>query len=227
MIALRSRCGHYIFVLFLLSFFFFSSSNLSGRRLDVYHTSTYGLALARIQNAGLKCKLTACGSLKILDAKNRQKLAISALSHNFVTLYQAVSSQVRHISIIGKKPVKQQYLLNMPSQYGELRPTKGCDLLASLGYPCKFQRVYRLGSVTARHSSTGRQSNFAALNTGRHLYSAGRPSRWALAHISSFHKISQVIRLSQPLDSLIKLWYKCSVLPDRRISCLLQICTIL
>ena len=32
-----------------------------------------------------------------------------------------------------------------------------------------------LGSVTARHSSSGRQSNFAALNRGRHLYSAGRP----------------------------------------------------
>ena len=31
-----------------------------------------------------------------------------------------------------------------------------------------------------------RQPNFAALNRGRHLYSAGRPSRWALAHISSF-----------------------------------------
>jgi len=31
--------------------------------------------------------------------------------------------------------------------------------------------------------SSGRQPNFAALNRGRHLYSAGRPSRWALAHI--------------------------------------------
>ena len=30
------------------------------------------------------------------------------------------------------------------------------------------------------------QSQTAALNRGRHLYSAGRPSRWALAHISSF-----------------------------------------
>jgi len=29
-------------------------------------------------------------------------------------------------------------------------------------------------------------SQIAALNRGRHLYSAGRPSRWALAHISSF-----------------------------------------
>jgi len=29
-------------------------------------------------------------------------------------------------------------------------------------------------------------SQTAALNRGRHLYSAGRPSRWALAHISSW-----------------------------------------
>jgi len=40
-----------------------------------------------------------------------------------------------------------------------------------------------IGSVTARHSSSGRQPNFAALSRGRHLYSAGRPSRWTLAHI--------------------------------------------
>jgi len=32
--------------------------------------------------------------------------------------------------------------------------------------------------------SSGRQPNFAALNRERHLCSAGRPSRWALAHIS-------------------------------------------
>ena len=48
-------------------------------------------------------------------------------------------------------------------------------------------RVSRLGSVTARYSSSGRQPNFAALNRGRHLYSAGWPSRWALAHIRELH----------------------------------------
>jgi len=72
-----------------------------------------------------------------------------------------------------KKLVKQQYLLYMSSQYGELWPTSGWDLLASLGHPCKFQQVARLGSVTARHSSIGCQPNFAALNRWRHLYSAG------------------------------------------------------
>ena len=47
MAALRSRCGHYIFVLFLSSFFY-SLPNLSSRRLDVYRTSTHSVALVRI-----------------------------------------------------------------------------------------------------------------------------------------------------------------------------------
>ena len=48
-IALWNRADHYIFMLFLLlSSFFISSPNLSGERLDVYHTSTHGVALVRI-----------------------------------------------------------------------------------------------------------------------------------------------------------------------------------
>jgi len=79
MAALRSRCGHYIFILWFLLlffFFFFSLPNVSGRRLDVYHTSTHGVALVQIYNAGLK--RAARGSLKIQDAKNRQKFAVWA-----------------------------------------------------------------------------------------------------------------------------------------------------
>jgi len=40
-----------------------------------------------------------------------------------------------------------------------------------------------IGSITARQSSSGHEPNFAVLSTERHLYSAGQPSRWALAHI--------------------------------------------
>jgi len=58
------RGGHYIFALYFRScpIFFFSSPNLSGRRLDVYHTLTHSVALVRIYNAGLKC--AASGSLQ-------------------------------------------------------------------------------------------------------------------------------------------------------------------
>jgi len=147
---------------------------------------------------------------------------------------------------------KQLYLLHMSLQYGELRPTSGWDHFVSLGHPSKFQRVSRLGfvtavtllngsqpnfawclaiscaatlyihfwwllprnrslpgakctlrlqvlcspvsSVTARHSSSGHKPNFAALSTGRHLYSAGRPSRWAFPHSS----LSDVIPKNLP-----------------------------
>ena len=56
--------------------------------------------------------------------------------------------------------------------------------MGTLGHPGKFHRVSRLGSVTARHSSSGREPNFAALNRRHHLHSAGQPSRCALAHIT-------------------------------------------
>ena len=48
MVALCNRADHYIFILFLLSSSFFSSPNLSGRKLDVYHTLAHGVALVRI-----------------------------------------------------------------------------------------------------------------------------------------------------------------------------------
>jgi len=44
----------------------------------------------------------------------------------------------RHLGTIGKKLVKQQYLLHMSPQYGELRPTSGWDRSSSLGTPAKF-----------------------------------------------------------------------------------------
>jgi len=118
---------------------------------------------------------------KCRTPKNRQKFAIWAPSHNFVELYLRNWGMYRQ----SEKPLNSNVSPTRPYNMviGELRPTSGWDLLAGLGHPCKFQRFSRLGSVTARHSSSGRQPNFAALNRGRYLSSAGRPSCWALAHI--------------------------------------------
>jgi len=101
-----------------------------------------------------------------------------------------------------KKLVKQQCLLHMSSQYGK-RPTSGWDLLTSLEHPSKFQRISRLGSVTARYSSSGRQPNFVVLNRRCHLYSAGRQSRWALAHILVLTLYSSTLqhKVTPPGDS--------------------------
>ena len=180
MVALCNRADHIYFhaVSSSSSSFFISSPNLSGRRLDVCHTSTHSVAY--------ECRSEMCytwlaeNTGRKNDAKNRHLGTIPQLC-------RAISSQLRQVSTIGKKKlVKQRYLLHMSAQYGELRPTTGWDRFGSLGHPSYFQRLPRFGNVTERQSSSERQRNFAALNKGRHLCSAGRPSRWALAHISSF-----------------------------------------
>jgi len=115
-------------------------------------------------SVNLRCRSeTCCTGLaantgRKKSSKNRHLGTISQLCW-------VISSQLRHVSITGKKLVKQQYLLHAFPQYGELWPTSGSDRSGSLGHPCKFQRVSRLGSVTARHSSTGRQPNLC-----RNLY---------------------------------------------------------
>ena len=52
----------------------------------------------------------------------------NSLSVHLRTIAQvsrAISSQLRHLLTIGKKLTKQQYVLQMSTQYGELRPTSG------------------------------------------------------------------------------------------------------
>jgi len=109
MVALRNRADHYIFALWFL-YFFFSSPNLSGRRLDVYHTSTHGVALVRISDAGLKP--AARGLLEMQDAK---KVAKNSHLGTIAQFCRAMSSQLRHVSTIGKKLVKQRYVLHVPT----------------------------------------------------------------------------------------------------------------
>jgi len=87
--------------------------------------------------------------------KGHKKVAKNRHLGTIAQICRAISSQLRHVSTIGKTLVKQRYLLHMSSQYGELRPTNGWDRLNSLGHPCKFQLVSRLDNVTAQHLVVG------------------------------------------------------------------------
>jgi len=49
--------------------------------------------------------------------------------------------------------------------------------------PANFNGFRVLAALLHSTYSNGRQPNVTALNRGRQLYSAGRPSGWALAHI--------------------------------------------
>ena len=96
----------------------------------------------------------------------------SPSAHHHTTLSGYIFATKARMDNRKKKLVKQQYLPHMSLQYGELWPTSGWDRFVRLGYPSKFQRVSRLGSVTA-------QPNFGIEQWAPDLYSAGRPSRWA------------------------------------------------
>jgi len=177
MVALWNRADHYIFILsfVLLSSFFLSWPNLSRRRLDVCHTSTHGVALVRIWDAGLKP--AARGWLKTQDAK---KVAKNRHLGTIAQLCRAISLQLRHVSTIGKNLLSTNMSSTCPHNMvnllaAEIDPVVWGTLQISTGFT-SWQHY-----CTA--SSSRCQPNFAALSRGRHLCSAGRPSRWALAHV--------------------------------------------
>jgi len=89
-----------------------------------------------------------------LSGNTGRKKSQSAL---IVHLCRAVSLQLRHVSAIGKKLVKQQYVLHMCPQCGEL--TSGWDWFRSFWHACKFQRVSSFAFVTAATSLTGGKPN--------------------------------------------------------------------
>ena len=99
-------------------FFFYSSPNLSGQRLDVCHTSTHGVALVRIQNACLKCAVR--GSLKTQKSRKR-----SPSGHHRTTLSGYIFAIKARMDNRKKNFLSTNISSTCPPQYGELRPTSG------------------------------------------------------------------------------------------------------
>ena len=119
MVALWNRADHYIFILFLSSFLFPRLISAAGDWMSTILQHVWcGLS------ANLECRSQMCCTWLVKntgrknDAKNRHLGTIAQFG-------RATPSQVRHVSTIGKKLVKQQYILHMSPQYGELRPTSG------------------------------------------------------------------------------------------------------
>jgi len=94
---------------------------------------------------------------EIQHAKKSQKIR---RLNTIAQLCPAISSQLRHVSTIGKNLLHSN-TSPTSAQYGELRPTNGWDRFRSLGHPSKFQRVSCLAFVAAATLLTGDQPNFA------------------------------------------------------------------
>jgi len=99
--------------------------------------------------------------MRLAENTGRKKSPKICHLRTIAQLCRALSLQLRHVTTIGKKLIKHQYLLHTSWQYGELWPISGWDRFGSLGYPSKFQRVLRVGFITAPTSLNGRKPNFA------------------------------------------------------------------
>jgi len=132
-------------------------------------------------SANLRCRSETCCTRLAENTghKKTPKNAIWTPSHNFVGLYLATKA---HIDNQEKKLVKQQYLLHMSPQYGELRPTSAEIGPVVWGTPSNVNGFRVLAALLHGTPVVG-VSQTVALNRRRHLYSAGRRSRWASTHI--------------------------------------------
>ena len=152
--------------------------------MDVYHTLTHGVALVRIYNAGLKC--AARGSRKYGTQKSRQK---SPSGHHRTTLSGYIFATTAHIDN-RKNVLSSNSSSTCPHNMVNFGPLAAEIVSSVWDTPANFNGFRVLATLLHGTLVVG-VSQTAAFNRGRHLYSAGRPSRWAFAHISSNNQWSK------------------------------------
>ena len=119
------------------------------------------------------CTRLAANTGRKKVAKNRHLGTIAQIS-------RARSSQLRHVSTIGKKNLLSS---NTSTTCTDNMVNLGPLTVREFGAPLQISTGFASWQRYCTASSSGRQPNFAALDRGRHLGSVGRPSGWALAHI--------------------------------------------
>ena len=141
MASLRSRFGVIVDIIFCSCGFYLSSCSFFpclfsavGHWMSTIHP--------HIMWPLCEFRMHVCNVLQVARWKYRmQKFRKILPSAHHCTIVGYIFAIKAYISIMGKKLVKQQYLLHMLLQYGELRPTNGWGQLGSLGHPSKFQQV--------------------------------------------------------------------------------------
>ena len=116
-------------------------------------------------------------------------------NHHLGTIAQlcrTISSKLRHASTIGKKTLlKTNVSPTCPHNMVNFGPLAAEICWRVWDTPANFNGFCVLAALLHGTPAAG-VSETAALNRRRHLYLAGRPSRCALAHISSYSELLQV-----------------------------------
>ena len=120
MVALWNRADHYIFMLLIVlssSFFLASSQPPQIGCLPYFHTW-------RGPSANLECRSETCCTRLAENTGRKKSRQKSPSGHHRTNLSGYIFAMKARIDN-PKKLLKQQYLLHMSLQYGELRPTNG------------------------------------------------------------------------------------------------------
>ena len=114
-----------------------------------------------------------------------KKVAKNCHLGTIAQLCRSISSQLRHVSTIAKKKLLSSNISSTcPQNMVNFGPLAAEIVSFVWGTPANFNGFRVLAALLYGTLVVG-VSQTAVLNRGRHLYSTGRPSRWAFAHISS------------------------------------------
>jgi len=183
MAALCNRAGHYIFALWFLSIFylsFFSFPRLISAAAGWMSAILWHMVWP---SGNLECRSERCCTRLAANA-GPQKVAKNRYLGTMAQLCRAVSSQLRYVSAIGKNLLSSNISSTFPHNMVNFGPLAAEIVSLVWGTPGNFNG-FRVLAALLHGTLVVSVSQTAALNRGRHLYSAGRPSRWALAHICS------------------------------------------
>ena len=129
--------------------------------------------------------------LRLAANTGRKKVAKNRHLSTIAQLRRAISSQLRHVSTIGKNLLSSNRPHNMVN-FGLL----AAEIVSLVwGTPANFNG-FRVLAALLYGTLVGGVSQTAAFNRGRHLYSTGRPSGWALAHISSYYYTHTILSVT-------------------------------
>ena len=204
-----NRAGHYILPLWFLLLLFFRFLLAYSQRSQIgclpYFHTWCGLS------ANLECRSEICCT-RLAENTGRKN---SPSAHHGTTLSVYIFTTKAYID--NRKHVKQQYLLHMSSQYGEIRPTNGWDRWRVWSTPANFNGFRVLASLLQRRRSTAQQHSTEGatyIRQGGH-HVGHRPTFWLLLEgrgsLLSVYRFSlewKVVTI-RPLETRLRCCYEC------------------
>jgi len=147
--------------------------------------------------------------LRLAANTGRKKVAKNRHLGTIWQLCRAIFSQLRHVSTIGKKLLSINISSTFPHNMVNFGPLAAEIVSLVWGTPGNFNG-FRVFAALLHGTLVVGVSQTVALARGRHLYSAGRPSRWALAHISSL--LSFVLYTEDHMNVSGPTYYACTAM---------------